>query len=266
MVWHRVAGLAVAILVLAVGGTLLGADEKKAAKGHHDRADALASKLGLSEEQREKIRKIHTDFDKKEDPIEHRLHTLHHEEREALSKVLTEEQRGKVPEVMKAEMQKEWDKLASKLGLNEEQKTKARKIHEEYGSKFRALAGGKGERGEGEFRKLRHQEIEAVREVLNEDQRHKLPSLMRQEFHDWRDPATRREHLKAIADKLGLSAEQREQAKKVHESFETKIHKEAEQLRQLHKEEHEAIAAVLTEAQRKKFHELHRGEGRREKE
>jgi len=180
--------------------------------------------------------------------------------------VLNEEQRGKVPEVLKAEMQKEWDKVADKLSLNAEQKAKARKIHEAYGAKFRALAGGKGDRSEGEFRKLRHQEMEEVRALLTEDQRHKMPGLMRQEFHDWRDPATRREHLKAIADKLGLSAEQREQAKKVHESFETKIHKETEQLQQLHKEEHEAMSAVLTEAQRKKFHDLHKGEGRRDKD
>jgi len=266
MVWHRVAGLAVAILVLTAAGTLLGADEKKAAKGSHTRVDALAAKLGLNDEQKEKIRKIHADFDKKEDPIEHRLRTLHHEEREELSKVLNDEQRAKVPEVMKAEMQKEWDKVAAKLSLNDAQKTKVRKIHDEYGPKFRALAGGKGGGSEGEFRKLRHQEIEAVGAVLNEDQRHKLPALMRQEFHEWRDPAIRREHLKGIADKLGLSAEQREQAKKIHEKHEAKIHKESEQLQRLHKEEHEAVEAVLTEAQRTKLRELHKGDGRRSKE
>jgi len=265
MVWHRVAGLALAILVLVAGARLLGADEKKA-KGDHDRVDALAAKLGLNEEQKEKIRKIHADFDKKEDPIEHRLQTLHHEEREAISKVLTKEQRDKVPEVMKGEMQKEWDKVAAKLGLNEDQKAKARKIHEEYGPKFRALASGKGERSEGEFRKLRHQEFEAVGGLLTAEQRGKLPGLMRQEFHEWRDPATRREHLKALADKLGLSAEQRDQAKKIHEEYEPKIHKEAEQLRELHSEEHKAMEAVLTDAQRTKLHELHKGGGKGSKE
>ena len=56
----------------------------------------------------------------------------------------------------------------------------------------------------------------------------------------WHDAATLTKHLKAIADRLDLSAEQREQAKKVLDEYRPKMEKLAAQLRQVHHEEHEA--------------------------
>ena len=92
MMWHRMAVTALAMAALAAGGWLA-ADEPKAApaKGH-DRLDAMAAQLGLNDQQKEEIRKVHTDFEPKLADAEHHLWTLHHEEHEAMSKVLNDEQ------------------------------------------------------------------------------------------------------------------------------------------------------------------------------
>lgn len=263
MMWNRLGVMALTLLALAAGGQLV-AEEKGQPGRRHDRLEALASKLGLSDQQKEEIRKIHADYDKKMDPLEEQLWALHHAEHEAMSKVLTEDQRAKLPEVMKEVMHKELDKMADKLGLTEAQKQKVEKIHEMYAKKFRDLAAQKGENARHKFHELRSEAMATVGKDLNDEQRARLHSVMREEFHRMHDPAVRREHLKAFADKLGLSAEQKEQVQKVHNEYEQKIEKLAEQLKQLHKDEHAAVEKVLTEEQRTKLRELLKSRGRGE--
>jgi Spy/CpxP family protein refolding chaperone len=257
---HRIAGLTVALLALVVGVGLLTAEEAKETK-HHHRVDALAAKLGLNDEQKEKIQKIHTEFDAKEDPVEHQLWKLHREERDAMSKVLTDEQRAKVPDAIKAEWHSMWEKVDAKLGLSAEQKEKIDKIRDEYGPKFRALAEAKGEKHHDGFRKLRHEEFAAIGKELTDEQRAKLPGIAREEFHMWRNPAARHEHMAAFAEKLGLSDEQKEKVKKVQEEYAPQVKKAAEELHRLHKEEHKEMEAVLTEDQRTKLQELRKTHG-----
>jgi len=263
MVVYRVAGMALALLALVAGAGRLSADDKKAEPARrHSRQEALAAKLGLSDEQKEQVKKIHHDFDQKEDALEHQLWSLHHEEREAVSKVLTSEQRAKAPELIRKGMEKELDKVADKLGLSSEQKQRVKKIHAGYAPKYRQLAGQKGKDTRGQFRHLRHEEFAAIRKELTAEQRAKLPGVVREEMHHWRDPAARRKVLKALGDKLGLSDEQKEQVKKAHEEYDPKIGKAVQQLAQVHKEEHEALEKVLTPEQRTKLRELRKGTGR----
>jgi len=269
MMLRRAALLGSAILVLTAGTVVLAAEEPK----HHSHLDALAAKLGLSADQKEKLHKIHTEFDSKEDPIESRLWALHHQEHEAISQVLTKEQREKVPQVMREQMHKAFEKVAGELGLSDDQKAKVAKIHQKYAPQYQKLAHeahGKGEAVGGEFRKLRHEEFAAIREVLNDEQRAKAPGILREEFHRWQNPTARREALKAVGEKLGVTDEEKEKIKKIHEEYSAKIKEPAEQLRHLHQEEHKAIEAVLTADQRTKLNELHRahggGEHRRGKE
>ena len=88
MVLHRVASTALALLVLMLwGGVTAGKETKR-----HHRMEALAAKLNLTDQQKEKLNKIEEEFDRKEQPIENQLWTLHHEEHEAMAKVLTKEQ------------------------------------------------------------------------------------------------------------------------------------------------------------------------------
>jgi len=264
MMWNRLGMMALTLLALASGGQLVAQEEKGQPGQRHPLLEALASKLGLSDQQKEEIRKIHADYDKKMRPLEEQLWTLHHAEHEAMSKVLTEEQRTKLPEAMKAVMHKEMEKMADKLGLTEAQKQKCEKIHEMYEKKFHDLASQKSEDARHKFHALRAEAMAAVGKELNDEQRAKLPATMREEFHRMHDPSVRREHLKAFADKLGLSAEQKEQVQKIHNEYEQKIEKPVDQLKQMHKDEHEAVEKVLTQEQRTKLRELLKSRGRGE--
>ena len=256
MQWRRMAGAVLAVAALAVGGRLV-ADEPKAeptAKGH-DRLDAMAAKLGLNDQQKEEIRKVHADFEPKLADAEHQLWTLHHEEHEAMSKVLTDEQRGKLPTVLKAAREKEMDKLADKIGLSDEQKKKLMEVCEEHEKQFHETA-AKGDDGRKQYHELRHAFFEAIGKELTDDQRAKLPGVLREEYHQWREPETRREHLKAIGDELGLNDEQKDQIKKIHEEYDQKTEKPMAELKQLRQDEHAAADKVLTDEQRAKLQEL----------
>jgi Spy/CpxP family protein refolding chaperone len=250
--------LAVATLALATAAVRLAAEEPKADTRKHDRVEMLAKRLGLDEKQQEQIKKIRDDYDLKTDPVEHQLWALHHEMHEAVRKVLTDDQRAKAADALKEMRRKEFDTLADKLGLSADQKQKIGKIHEAFEPKFHELAASreKGENVHKQFRELRHEFLEEVRPVLTEDQRTKLPILMREEHHHWRNPVARHEHFKAVFEKLDLSADQKDQLKKLHAEYEPKLKDLHTQLRQLHHEEHEAMEKVLTDAQRTKWQEL----------
>jgi len=257
---HLAAGTVALATLALVAGVGLTADEPQAKQhargqhagqghGHHSRADALAKRLGLSDEQKQKIHKIHQEYDQKEDPIEHQIVALHHEEREAMGKVLTKEQREQARQLLREGMRKEFEKIG--------------KILHDYNQKRHQLASQKGEHKEGQFRHLRREEFHAIRQQLNEEQRHKLPGILRAEFHTWHNPATRHEHMKALGDKLGLSSQEKEQFHKIHEEYGHKIHPLVEQLHKVHHEEREAVQKVLTAEQRAKFQELIKERGAR---
>jgi Spy/CpxP family protein refolding chaperone len=258
MRWCRCGLLMGAILALAIAGRLAAEEPKADAGKKHDRVEALAAKLGLSDKQKEDIRKIREDFDKKTDPVEHQIWALHHEEHEAVRKVLTDEQRAKLPELFKEMREKEFEKLATKLGLSDDQKKKISKIREEYEPKFHELVAmkQKGENVHKQFRELRHEFLDAVRPELTDEQKAKLPVLVREEHHYWRNPEARRERFKEIMAKLDLSADQKDQIKRIHAEYDPKIKEEVTQLKQLHHDEHEAMAKVLTDEQRTKWQEI----------
>jgi Spy/CpxP family protein refolding chaperone len=263
MVRYCFAVVAAATLALAAGQGWLGAEEPKTevGKGHH--WERLATKLGLSDKQKEEIHKIHADFDEKADPVEHQLWSLHHQEREAMRQVLTDEQRAKLPAVFKELRDQELQKIADKLNLTEEQRQKIGKVREEFETKFRELAAQKekGDNVHRQFRELRHQFIAAVRPELTEEQRAKLPVILREEHRHWRNPEARRETFKAVGEKLGVSAEQKEQLKKIRDEYSPKAEALAAKLKEMHQDEHAAIEKVLTEDQRTKWQELRKSRG-----
>jgi Spy/CpxP family protein refolding chaperone len=257
MVGRRLIGTALAILALAAGGGLVADAPKPAeppAKGH-DRLEAMAARLGLNDQQKEQIRAIHTDFDKKAADLEHQLWTLHHEEHQAMGKVLTDDQRAKLPGVLKAARDKELEELAAKLGLTDDQKKKLEAVREEHEPKFHELA-AKGEEGREAFRELRRVFHEAIGKELTDDQRARLPGVLREEYTEWRDPAKRRERLKAVGDELGLTDAQRAQLKAIHEEFDKKTADPTAQLRQARQDERAAVDKVLTDDQRQKLEAL----------
>jgi len=259
MKWHLLGALAVLLLAGSVS-----ADDKKPPRAGHDRLEALAKALSLTSEQKEQVKKIRDDFDKKEDPLEHQVRHLRHEEHEAVEKVLTAEQRKKVPAILKAEMEKDLHEIAGKLSLTSTQKEHINKIRHEYDAKIDKLVKD-GEKSAEQIRHLRREEFSAIRKELTEAQREKAPGILREEVREWRDPVVRRKRIKALQDKLDLSADQKKQVEQIHAKYDPQVEKLQTELRDLHKQEHEAMNKVFTEEQRKKMDELRKARQGKEK-
>lgn len=258
MVRFRLALLSVTALALTVSGGRFLAQDKGESGRKFDHLERMVAKLKLDDNQKQALRKIESDFDAKADPIEHQVWALHHEEHEAMKNVLTPEQRARVPAFFKSTHEQEMKKIANELQLNDDQRMKVAKICESYEPKFNELAAEKekGERVHQQFRELRHQLLQEIRADLNEQQREKLPLLVREEHHFWRNAELRRERYKELGEKLGVSAEQKEQFKKLHEEYDPKIKALHTELKKLHQEEIAAMGKVLTDQQRTQFHEM----------
>jgi Spy/CpxP family protein refolding chaperone len=175
-----------------------------------------------------------------------------------MRQALTEEQRNRLPEVLKAMRDKELQKIGAELGLNEDQKQRIEKVREEYEKKFHELAAEreKGENAHKQFRHLRHEFLAAISPILTDEQRARLPVVVREEHRYWHNPAVRREHLRSLADKLGVTGEQKDKLQRIYSEDEPKVEKLTSQLKQMHQQEHAAVAKVLTPEQRLKFQEL----------
>jgi Spy/CpxP family protein refolding chaperone len=217
--------------------------------------EALAKKLGLSAEQQNKLNKMCADYDAKEDAIEGRLWPVYQDRFRAMNKELTEEQRAKLPEAMRAARENTWANFHRMLGLNREQEERMHKTHDEYAPKFRKLAETRDAKP-ADFRRLRHQEFAALGKELTEEQRAKLPLVIQEESQRWHTPEFQQEQIKLFSDKLGLSDEQKERIRKVNDEYASKLKEPTEELRKLYKAECDAMEGNLTEAQRNKLDEL----------
>lgn len=257
----RFAALAVAVLGLLAAGGAGQADDKAKSATQTDHLDRLASRLNLNDQQKEAIHKIQADYDARVDPVEHRFWRLHREEYEAMKNLLTDTQRAKLPEAFKEMQGKEMMKFATELKLNDEQKQKIASICESFEPKFHELAAQKGQDEDlhKQFRELRHQMIREIRAQLKDDQRDKLPAVVREEHRYWRNPAMRNEHLKALGEKLGVTAEQKMQFRKILDEYDPKVMALHAEMKKLHQEEYTAIEKVLTEQQRTQWKDMHKG-------
>jgi len=257
MAGQRFALTAFTILALVSGSLLLAREEeKKPADKGSDRLEALAKKLNLSDQQKQQVKQLDTDFDKKGAPLLQQLCTQGHDKWLAVRNVFTEEQRAKLPEVLKTQAAKELQSVVQKLNLSDEQKQRVVKIREAFWKKFLNLDAKKGEKSCREYRELCMDTFAAAREVLTPEQLSKLPGMQSQDFHEGHDFALRHDHLKAIADQLGLSDEQRNQIQKLCASSEKKMDQPRAQFRQLCKEHCVAAAKVLNADQLAKLEEL----------
>src|SRR5262249_35496182 len=106
-----------------------------------------------------------------------------------------------------------------------------------------------------EYREMYMDTMAAARKVLKPEQYAKLPSIQHQDFHEWHDFALRPEHLKAIGEQLGLSAEQRKQLQQIAASAAKKGEEPMAQLKKLCKEQCMSLEMVLNAEQRAKVHE-----------
>jgi Spy/CpxP family protein refolding chaperone len=252
MLWHRLAVPAFTILALA-SGSLLPAQQPPG-KGS-DRLDAVARKLNLSDKQKEQVKQIYADFDKKADPLIRKLCTQRGEEWQALQDVLDEAQRTKLKEVLKAQGAKELQSIAQNLNLSDEQKAKVEKIRMDFWQKFLNLSIQKGENLAREYRELHMEVVAAGHAVLTPEQCTKLHAIQKQDFDDWHDYIYRHDHLKALGAKLGLGAKQLDQLQQICAVHEKKLEQPRIQLKQLCREGCAALGKVLNAEQRAKLHD-----------
>ncbi len=263
MVGYRISVTVVTILALAAGGARLTAQEErsKTEGNRSDRLEALVAKLGLNDRQKEEIQQVQKDFDKRAEPLEQRLWTLHQEEFTAMRNTLTEGQRAKLPELLKEAWDKELRRITGELGLNDDQRQRVMKIRDEFQPKCLALMDQKGEDAFRQFHELRSAAHREVRQILTEEQRTKLPGIQREEFHRLHDPAIRREFMNSVAEKLNATKDQREQVQKIMAEYNPKMEQPTAEFKKLHQEERAAIEKVLTPEQREKLDVLRKSKG-----
>jgi Spy/CpxP family protein refolding chaperone len=225
------------------------------------RLEAVAARLGLTDEQKKDIAKICSSFHQQKAPLKEQLWRLYHEKRESTSKVLTEEQRARARQAIKDQWDKKWQAATAGLELTEEQRQRIDKVRQEYGTKFRELAAKKDSNRE-QLHRLRREKHESIRRELTAEQREKFHRLVRAEKRSWRNPAMRREFWKGVGEKMGVSAEQKTQLKTISREYARKMEKPASQLEQLRREQHAAVNKVLTKEQRAKLRRMreHRAE------
>jgi len=250
MASHRLAVTGLTALALVAASAVSARDDTKQSAGkEHELLSAWATKLGLNDQQQERIRNVCHEFSEKTDPVAEQLWKLHHEEFDAMKAVLTEEQREKLPATIKTVMSKECRAIADKLGLNEEQRQKVVSIREEYEPKFREVCSQSSDAARKKMHELRSEFLADLRHVLSW-------GVLHEEFHQWRDPVARRERMEEIGEQLGLSADQKSQIQKIRSEYQPRVEKLASQLKEIHQEERAAIAKELNEEQRTKAQDM----------
>ena len=231
-----------------------------------ERVQAAAEEFALTPEQRQKIRDIHAPFAEKYRSNRAERRNLVEAELKAIAEGLTPEQREKARRSIEGRMahatvaQSVAERLrtaADKLGLTEEQRGKIRETHAAFVDKYRALA--------AQRRALLHDELKAISEQLTSDQRDRVQDLCEDRAVvvgieiDPNDPdaiaqlrETIADRLRALADRLGLTEEQRSKIREAHAAFAEKYEAQRTQRRDLRREELKALGAVLTPEQLEK--------------
>lgn len=255
MVLHRLALAVFSTSVLAAACNIPTYADSDMTKGH-EMMSAWANKLGLSDQQKEQVKSICEESKKKADPVEEKLWKEIHEEFAEMKNVLTEDQRQKLPTAIKTVRSKECQEIENKLGLNEDQKQKIARIRNEYEPKFYDVAQESTEAARKKMHELKSEFFSEIRQVLNQDQKAKLVGVLREEFHQWRNPEVRHERLMEVADQLGVNADEKAQLEKIHAKYQPKVQELFTQLKDVCQQERTSIEKILTDQQRMKAQEM----------
>jgi Spy/CpxP family protein refolding chaperone len=235
-----------------------------------DRLHTAADELGLTPDQREKIRQIHTPFAAKIDAQRSARRALRQEEFKELGAILTPEQRDQVkdavaeriamrqegaakrkwPEVasLRDTMADRIDSTADELNLSDEQRNKIREAFRPFAQKYREQA--------AERRNLVEDELKAVGEVLTPAQRKAMRRYVEGRVVRAAAAQTVADRLRASADKLYLTPDQREKIRAAARPYAEKFRNVSRQRRASLAEEMQAIAKVLTPEQREMVRDM----------
>jgi Spy/CpxP family protein refolding chaperone len=242
-----------------------------------ERTQSAAEKLGLTSEQRKQMIQTLSSQAEKHAALRAKCRDAAESEFKAVAAVLTPEQREKARDqiedriVMAAAARSVADRLdvaADKLGLSPDQRQQIEKTHAQFAGKYQAL---RSERLE-----LMQDELKAMAAILTPEQREKVKDFCEDRVvvievtaagadADDAIKALREsisERLEAVADKLELTADQRNQIRSAHAAFADKFKSQRDQRMTLRQEELKALGALLTPEQQgkvKEFVEDHAG-------
>jgi Spy/CpxP family protein refolding chaperone len=232
-----------------------------------ERVQEAADKLDLSADQRKQIVKTLASYAGRHTSLRAKCRDAVEGEIKDVAAVLTPEQRQKASDyindrVVRAEaamsIAERLDAVADKLGLTANQRKQIVQTHSEFAGKYRQLR--------AERRELMQEELRAIGAVLTPEQREKVKNFFEDRVvivrasSTGRDAAeaaqalreTVKERLEAIADKLGLTDDQRAKIRDAHAAFAEKFQAQREQRKALRQEELKALGAILTNEQREK--------------
>jgi Spy/CpxP family protein refolding chaperone len=231
-----------------------------------EKLQAAAEQLGLTSEQRDKIKEIHRTFEAQRQALRDQRRDLHQSDLKAIGEILTPEQREKVHGLTEDRVEAQeggqgsvaWAQDASlydtfmqklraaadRLGLTPEQRYQIRDRLAGSLEKYREQRRARRELVEAEFK--------AIAEVLSPEQREKARRYFEHRLVAAPIVQSVAERLHAAADKLGLTQEQRKQIIERYKTYDDKYEKLADDRRDLLKSELKAVGEILTPEQREK--------------
>jgi Spy/CpxP family protein refolding chaperone len=235
-----------------------------------DRLQTAAEDMGLTAEQRDKIREIHAGFAAKYEAQRDARRQLRQDEFKELSALLTPEQREKVKDavtertatIKEGSGKRRWPEVAclcdtmkdriesaaDELELTAAQRDKIREAYQPFAQKYREQL--------ADHRKLVEDELRADAEVLSPAQRAVVRRYVEGRIVRAAAAETVADRLRASADRLVLTSEQREKIRDVGRPYAEKFRELHRQRRALLAEEMRAIGNVLTPEQREKARDM----------
>jgi Spy/CpxP family protein refolding chaperone len=206
--------------VAKVGGVLTPEQKKKIEEGREERKEFRGERLA------ERIAHLH-EMDLTADEAK-KLMDIHNEFRPKVEKAM------KGMEGLLSPEQKKAREDALNAGMKRREVIAALKLTDDQKAKVEAAC--------KEVRELVREELEKMRDVLNETQKEKL-----QDFRTERKEQVRDRHAHMIASRtdLNLTAEQKEKIADIRKEFRPKVQEAGNKLRTTVREEVEAILAVI---------------------
>jgi Spy/CpxP family protein refolding chaperone len=236
-----------------------------------ERLEAAADKLGLTSEQRKQVATATAGHAEKHADLNHKVRECCEEEFKAVAAILTPEQREKAHAVVESRVLRaaaassiadRLEALGDKLGLSNEQRGQIVKSRAQFAGQYRAL--------HSDRRELLGEELKAISAILTPEQRDKVKDFAEDRIvvlevrTAARDTAedegalreTIADRLESMADRLGLTPEQRTKIRGVRDSMAGKFKAQRERRSALRGEEMNSLKGILTPAQREQVKDL----------
>jgi Spy/CpxP family protein refolding chaperone len=231
-----------------------------------EKVDAVGDKLGLTADQRSKIRDIHANYAEKYKALRNERRDLLRSEWAALGSTLTPEQREKVKEFTEDRMEarravaadRDWPQFAEmrdtiadriqgaaqSLGLTDEQCDKIHSAFSQFAEKYQDERARRRDLVEAEFK--------AIAAVLTPEQQRMARDAIEERGVRAQLAASVAGRIHKAADSLGLDSDQRQRIVAAHRPFAEKYRALRDKRCELLQDELKAMGAVLTPEQREK--------------